>query len=168
MPAPITPVGALSGPAMAAPTGPTARLLQKGFEVLCTAVHPSEREQLQALAREHGFELLTSVGKAPPHLVITRSVRSPKYRAVMRSDPAVPVVTPDWLLDSARQGRRLPYDGYRVSPFQGLTICFSGISAGRKLALAKVVQQVGGHHSACLDKKCTHLVTESTESDKYK
>ena len=66
------PVG---GPAV---TGAAARLLPEGFEVLVTAVHPSEREQLQALARQHGFQLLTAVGKAPPHLVISRNVRSPK------------------------------------------------------------------------------------------
>jgi topoisomerase (DNA) II binding protein 1 len=153
---------------MAAPPAPPARLLPAGFEILCTAVHPSEREQLQALAQEHGFQLFTSVGKVPPHLVITRSVKSPKYRAVMRSNPAVPVVLPDWLLASAQQGRRLPYDGYRVGPFLGLTICFSGISVSRKQALSKQVQQVGGMHSAALDKKCTHLVTESTQTEKYK
>ena len=156
------PVG---GPAV---TGAAARLLPEGFEVLVTAVHPSEREQLQALARQHGFQLLTAVGKAPPHLVITRNVRSPKYRAVVRATPAVPIVTPEWLLACAREGRRLPYDGFRVGPFLGLTVCFSGISPSRKQALARQVLEAGGHHSAQLDRRCTHLVTVSTESEKYK
>ena len=155
----------MGGPAA---TGAAARLLPEGFEVLVTAVHPSEREQLQALARQHGFQLLTAVGKAPPHLVITRNVRSPKYRAVVRATPAVPIVTPEWLLACAREGRRLPYDGFRVGPFLGLTVCFSGISPSRKQALARQVLEAGGHHSAQLDRRCTHLVTVSTESEKYK
>lgn len=153
------------------PAGRTgaARLFPEGFEVLITAVHPSEREALQAVAREHGIQLLAAAGAArPPHLVITKSVRSPKYRAVVRADPSVPVVTPSWLLACVKEGRRLGYEGYRVGPFTGLTICFSGISASRKAALARQVQAVGGTHSACLDKKCTHLVTASTESDKYR
>lgn len=129
--------------AMAAPAAvPATRLFPSGFEVLCTAVHPSERERLQAVAAEHGIQLVSAVRKqTPPHVVVTRSVRSPKYRAVIRASPGVPVVTPDWLLACARQGRRLPYDPYRVGPFTGLTLCFSGISAARKQALAA---QVGG------------------------
>lgn len=145
------------------------RLFPSGFEVLCTSVLPSEREQLEAAARQHGIELVSAVRKdRPPHLVITRSVRSPKYRAVLRTDPDVPAVTPNWLLACVQQGKRLGYDGFRVGPFHGLTICFSGISAAKKQALARQVADAGGAHSAALDKKCTHLVTVSTESDKYK
>ena len=62
----------------------------------------------------------------------------------------------------------LPYDGYRVGPFQGLTVRLSGLSAARKAALAGLVAGGGGVHSPALDKKCTHLVTVSTQSEKYK
>lgn len=160
-----------SQPAQAAPPAPAPpaqRLFPSGFEVLCTAVHSAEREALAEVCRAHGIQLLTGVRKTPPHVVVTRTVRSPKYRLVMRTSPEVPAVSPDWLLACARQGRRLGYDGYRLGPFTGLLVCFSGLSQSKKAALAKQVQAGGGLHSACLDKKCTHLVTISTDSDKYK
>lgn len=65
-------------------------------------------------------------------------------------------------------GRLQDYDSFRVGPFGGLTICFSGLSAGRKTMLAAVVMRGGGVHSPALDKKCTHLVTSTTSSEKYR
>lgn len=67
------------------------------------------------------------------------------------------------------QAARLqPYDAFRVGPFCGLTVCFSGLSASRKVALAELVARGGGQHSPALDKKCTHLVTNSAASEKYR
>ncbi|PSC67627.1 DNA topoisomerase 2-binding 1-A isoform X1 [Micractinium conductrix] len=140
-----------------------------GYWVLVTAVRPQEREPLMRQVAECGGEVVAAVRASdPPHVVLTRSVRSPKYRGLMRVAPHTPVVTPDWLTASLQAGRVLPYDGYRVGPFQGLTVRLSGLSAARKAALAGLVAGGGGVHSPALDKKCTHLVTVSTQSEKYK
>lgn len=64
--------------------------------------------------------------------------------------------------------RLLPYTDYRVGPLHALTVCFSGLAASRKAALAGLVVRAGGQHSSHLDRKCTHLVTLSTDSDKYR
>ena len=89
----------------------------------------------------------------------TRQAFPSSHRLALNSQPAT---------RPAQAGRVLPYDGYRVGPFQGLTVRLSGLSAARKAALAGLVAGGGGVHSPALDKKCTHLVTVSTQSEKYK
>lgn len=74
-----------------------------GHWVLITAVHPRERDELARLVAQAGGESQTGVSlRDPPHLVITRSVRSPKYRALLRAHPHTPVVTPEWLASSTQ------------------------------------------------------------------
>lgn len=81
-----------------------AQLLPQ-WRVLVTAVHPREREALAVQLAQCGGEFLTAFStRDPPHLVITRSVRSPKYRALLRAHPHTPVVTPDWLAASVQVG----------------------------------------------------------------
>jgi hypothetical protein len=216
--------------------------LLEGYGILCTAVHSRERDDLARQVVQWGGEFLSTFSvKDPPHLIITRSVRSPKYRALLRAHPHILAVTPEWLFSCAQAGgaaaallhwgllllavlcscclghaervfaqhryidrpeqqqrqpegrarpppptaghpptqplccaaclqagRLLPYDSFRVGTFHGLTICFSGLSAGKKTAMAASVCRAGGQHSAALDKRCTHLVTNSTDSDKYR
>ena len=66
--------------------------------------------------------------KDPPHVVITRSVRSPKYRAAMRVDPTIPAVDPRWLEASLAAGRPADYAPFRVPLLLGVTVCFSGMA----------------------------------------
>jgi hypothetical protein len=138
--------------------------------VLCTSLYASERSAVERLAVEHGGVLVGSRVSIndPPHVVITRSVRSHKYRAVMRIESTIPVVGPAWLADSVAAGRQLPHAAYRVGPFQGLVVCLSGLNPAKKAALAAAVSAHGGQHSAHLDRKCSHLVAASTDTDKYR
>lgn len=199
--------------------------LLAGQWVLVTGVKTAEREEVARNVELCGGVCLSSFStKDPPHLVVTRIVRSPKYRALLRAHPHTPVVTPDWLaaslqvppalclpravsvlihscIDIGRNSRisllhglpstpfiglqppnrhtvaflfplqadrLLPYTDYRVGPLHALTVCFSGLAASRKAALAGLVVRAGGQHSSHLDRKCTHLVTLSTDSDKYR
>lgn len=64
-------------------------------------------------------------------------------------------------------GTQQPYDSFRAGPFLGLTVCLSGFNAHQKAALASAIARGGGVHSPALDKRCTHLVTSSTVSEKY-
>lgn len=215
-----------------------AALQLPGWRVLVTAVHPREREDVSERLVAAGVEVLSAFSnRDPPHLVITRSVRSPKYRALMRVHPHTPVVTPDWLAASVQvriaswasrfvqclaaerpvphsvvkhgtqvegrgtsyskrpfpaacpwpgphapasmfnppglfpapqAGTQQPYDNFRAGPFMGLAVCLSGFNAAQKAALATIVTRGGGVHSPALDRRCTHLVTSSTESEKYR
>lgn len=88
-----------------------------GHWVLITAVQPRERDELARLVAQAGGESQTAFSvRDPPHVVVTRSVRSPKYRSLLRAHPHTPVVTPEWLAASARV-RGLPGDPFR--PLEG-------------------------------------------------
>lgn len=94
-----------SAPGAAAP--PPAVNVLSGQTVLVTAVRPHEREALAASIAAAGGQFTGSVSlRDPPHLVITRSVKSPKYRALLRVHPHTPVVTPEWL-SACVQARRV-------------------------------------------------------------
>ena len=67
-----------------------------------------------------------------------------------------------------QEGRLQSYDEFRVRPFLGLTVCFSGLGLQRKSELAKLVEHNGGQHSPALDKQCTHLVTDTSAGPKYR
>lgn len=86
-----------------------ATLQLPGWRVLVTAVHQREREQVAERLVAAGAEVLSAFSiRDPPHLVITRSVRSPKYRTLMRAHPHTPAVTPDWLAASVQVGQGEP------------------------------------------------------------
>ena len=143
--------------------------LLPSYQIVVTSVSRAEREALAALVAEHGATLVAGVNSGdPPHVLITRSVLSPKYRALMRSHPEVPVVTPDWLTESAAKGKLQHKATFRVGAFMGLTICLTGLNAAAKAATSRSIAQEHGRHSASLDRHCTHLVAHTTASDKYR
>ena len=136
--------------------------------ILCTGLSQDEKDRMFELSARHGAHLLPAFSsKNPAHIVITRNVRSLKYRATMRLDSTIPVVTPQWLIDSDKAGRLLDKTQYRVGPFYGLTICFSGLAVDAKAQLTSLVEGGHGKHSGALDRTCSHLVTITTDSPKY-
>ena len=75
---------------------------------------------------ECGGEVVAAVRASdPPHVVLTRSVRSPKYRGLMRVAPHTPVVTPDWLTASLQVGA-----GGRAQRVQPVGACRWCLHAG--------------------------------------
>jgi topoisomerase (DNA) II binding protein 1 len=139
------------------------------LRILITGVSTNERGSLVKLAKHQGAVLLSAAtANDPPHVVMTRRVGTPKYFATMRHRPSTPVVTPEWLNASVSAGKRLPYADFAAGPFQGLIVCFSGLPVQEKNRLAALVTSRGGKHSPSLSTECTHLVTVSKESDKYR
>ena len=136
--------------------------------ILVTGVEEKEKRQLHALAQSQGAVVLsTAKADNPPHVIITRTVGSPRYFAILRRNENTPVVTPEWLTSCIAQGTRLPYSDFAAGIFQGLVICFSGLPLPEKRELGKQVERQGAGHSPTLDRRCSHLVTDSTQSEKY-
>lgn len=120
---------------MAAP-----KLLQD-IRILCTNLNNRERQYVQDLAVKQGaVALATAAAHDPPHLLITRRVGSAKYVAVLKRNPSITVVTPEWLTSSLAAGQRLAYDKFRAGALGGLLVCFSGLSIAEKTAMAKQVR----------------------------
>lgn len=148
--------------------GSSAQILHD-LRILITGVSTNERSSLIKLAKQQGAVLLSAAtANDPPHVVMTRRVGTPKYFVTMRHRPNTPVVTPEWLNASVSAGKRLAYADFAAGPFQGLLLCFSGLAVHEKNRLAALVTSRGGKHSPSLSTECTHLVTVSKESDKYR
>ena len=146
----------------------SSKILQD-LRILCSSLHSSEREAIPELARKQGAVVLSVVSPVdPPHVLITRRVATAKYTLVRRINPHTPVVLPKWLTSSIDAGKVLPYEDFALGVFHGLNICFSGLSVDEKNKLANDVVSRGARHSPALSTKCTHLITVSTDSEKYK
>jgi len=143
--------------------------IMQDIRILCTSLRDKEKVNLQKIAAGQGAVVLsTATSNDPPHVIVTRRVGSPKYFSALRRNPRTPIVTPEWLTESVRKGQCLPFFDFAAGAFYGLIICFSGLPVAEKKALAKEVARLGGIHSPALSRECTHLVTVSTDSDKYK
>ncbi|KAH7624662.1 putative DNA topoisomerase 2-binding protein 1 [Nannochloris sp. 'desiccata'] len=148
-------------------TSSTGSLLQS-IQILVTGVPEKEKRRLHDIAKSQGAVILsTANANDPPHVVITRTVGSPRYFTILKRNASIPIVTPEWLTCSIEKGTRLPYADFAAGVFQGLVICFSGLSVPEKKEFSKQVESQGGRHSPVLDRSCTHLVTDSTHSDKF-
>lgn len=99
--------------------------------------------------------------------VIVKNVFAQKYKWAV-NQLKKPIVTADWLDQCWKEHRVVPPEPYRVLPFLGLTICVSGIPADERKVVEKLVVQNGGIYSAELTKRCSHLICDAPEGDKYK
>lgn len=142
-----------------------------GWKVLCTGIPQAEKEPLCAQLAGQGATLLQGFSPAiQPDVVICRSVLSESYASCRRLYPGTPAVTPEWATESMARGALLPAAEARftLQCFTGLVVCLSGLTSTAKHALTEEVLSHGGRHSPSLDRRCTHLVTITTESDKYR
>ncbi|KAL6768660.1 TOPBP1 [Auxenochlorella protothecoides x Auxenochlorella symbiontica] len=146
-----------------------SRGLFAGHRVLCTAVTVAERDRLVQHLREEGATLITVFSvESPPDVVVTRSALATGSRLCRLSRPDIPAVTPDWVTACVSAGRLLAHHPHRLPCFSGMTICLSGLGSSEKQDLVQLVEAHNGRHSAALDRRCTHLVTCTTQSDKYR
>ncbi|XP_057790006.1 uncharacterized protein LOC131006872 [Salvia miltiorrhiza] len=98
--------------------------------------------------------------------VIVKDVLCQKYKWAL-TQVKKPMLTIDWLEQCWKEHRVVPQEPYRVLPFAGLTICVSGIPADERKEVEKLVVQNGGIYSAELTKRCSHLICDAPEGDKY-
>lgn len=146
-----------------------SRGLFDGLRVACAAVTSAEGAPLQDKLARGGAVLVDARSCAGGvDVVVTRSWHSAVLRACRSANPGVLVVTPEWATASLATGRRLPCAAHALPCFSGLTVCLSGMTSAAKQKLVALVEAHGGHHSSALDRRCTHLVTCTTSSDKYR
>lgn len=98
--------------------------LLAGYGVLITGVKPREKEELARLVEQCGGQPQSAVNvRDPPHLIVTRSVRSPKYRHLLRAHPHTPAVTPEWLAASAQVRRAAAQSGWLLRAVAAVSQC---------------------------------------------
>ncbi|KAH9307356.1 hypothetical protein KI387_035267 [Taxus chinensis] len=90
--------------------------------------------------------------------LVAKDVLAAKYKWALNV-LGKPVVNIDWLHQCWREHRLVPHEPYRMLPFTGLTICATGIPPDERKHIEGLIIKYGGHYSADLTKKCTHLLS---------
>ncbi|XAR49591.1 hypothetical protein NMG60_11032843 [Bertholletia excelsa] len=146
--------------------GFTCCLAMDGVKVLASGFEMDEKLEIGKMVTAMGG-VLHSKASMDVSFVIVKNVLAAKYKWALNILKK-PIVTLNWLHQCWKEHRVVPQEPYRVLPFSGLTICVSRIPADERKEMEKVVMQNGGKYSAELTKKCTHLVCDAPEGDKYK
>lgn len=146
--------------------GFTCCLALDGVKVLPSGFNMEEKDEIGKLVTAMGGVLHTKAS-LDVNFVIVKSVLAAKYKWALNTLKK-PIVTLSWLHQCWKEHRVVPQDSYRVLPFSGLTICVTKVPADERKEMEKLVIQHGGKYSAELNKKCTHLVCDVPEGDKFK
>lgn len=145
--------------------GFTCCLAMDGVKILASGFNKDEKIKIENLVTAMGGVLQTKAS-SDVNFVVVKNVVSAKYKWALANKK--PIVTISWLHQCWTEHRVVPQESYRVPPFFGLTISVSRIPADERKQMEKVITENGGKYSAELTKKCTHLICDAPEGDKYK
>ncbi|CAM0151749.1 unnamed protein product [Urochloa decumbens] len=143
----------------------TCCLAMDGVTILCSGFEKAEKDRIEELVTAMGG-LLQSKSSMDVNFVIVKDVMAAKYKYAVNSLKK-PVVTMNWLEQCWIEHRVVPHEPYRILPFAGLNICITKLNPVERKELEKIIVQNGGQFSACLMRKCTHLVANKPGGDKY-
>ncbi|XP_059454204.1 uncharacterized protein LOC132184545 isoform X2 [Corylus avellana] len=146
--------------------GFTCCLAMDGVKVLASGFEANEKVKIEKLVTAMGGVLLPKAS-LDVSFVIVKNVLAAKYKWALNILKK-PIVTIQWLHQCWNEHRIVPQESYRVLPFYGLTICVTRIPAEERKEIERLITQNGGKYSAELTKKCTHLISDAPEGDKYK
>ncbi|XP_044480329.1 DNA topoisomerase 2-binding protein 1-A-like isoform X1 [Mangifera indica] len=146
--------------------GFTCCLAMDGVKVLASGFDMDEKVKIEKLVTAMGGVLQTKAS-LDVNFVIVKNVLAAKYKWALNTLKK-PIVTINWLSQCWNEHRVVPQESYRVLPFSGLMICVTRIPADKRKEIEKLIIQNGGNYSPELTKKCTHLICDAPEGDKYK
>ncbi|KAF7718520.1 Uncharacterized protein PECH_003670 [Penicillium ucsense] len=144
--------------------------------VICfTSVPLEQRTQLSNVAKEMGAIERPDLTADVTHLLVG-ATDSPKYKFVARERNDVTVLRPEWI-EAVRQSWMQGGDTdiqalvkqHELPTFFGLTICITGFSdMAFRTQMHDLAVGNGAEFRKDLTKSVTHLVSRSTEGEKYK
>ncbi|KAG1369945.1 putative NAD kinase 2, chloroplastic [Cocos nucifera] len=138
--------------------GYTCCLAMDGVKVLASGFEKEEKAKIEQLVTAMGGAL-HSKASVDINFVIVKNVLAAKYKWALNVLKK-PIVNVGWLTQCWTEHRIVPQEACRILPFTGLTICVTRIPADERKEMEKLIVQNGGHYSADLTKKCTHLVSD--------
>ncbi|XP_052296433.1 uncharacterized protein LOC102622944 isoform X1 [Citrus sinensis] len=146
--------------------GFTCCLAMDGVKVLASGFDVDEKVKIEKLVTAMGGVLQTKA-TLDVSFVIVKNVLAAKYKWALNILKK-PIVTVNWLYQCWNEHRVVPQESYKVLPFSGLMICVTRIPADERKEMEKLIVQNGGKYSPELTKKCTHLICDTPEGDKFK
>ncbi|CAM9422409.1 unnamed protein product, partial [Ectocarpus sp. 13 AM-2016] len=140
--------------------------LLHGVVACCTGVTNTLKEDLRDKVNAMGGSFDVNLTMSTTHL-LAASLDTEKYR-VATGMKGVVVVRPDWVIESCREGRKLPCELHSLPPFEGLRITITGLSLDRKAELRAMIESGGGTYMGAMEaRNTTHLVAEEATGMKY-
>ncbi|KAL9446584.1 hypothetical protein AB3S75_014286 [Citrus x aurantiifolia] len=146
--------------------GFTCCLAMDGVKVIASGFDVDEKVKIEKLVTAMGGVLQTKA-TLDVSFVIVKNVLAAKYKWALNILKK-PIVTVNWLYQCWNEHRVVPQESYKVLPFSGLMICVTRIPADERKEMEKLIVQNGGKYSPELTKKCTHLICDTPEGDKFK
>lgn len=146
--------------------GFTCCLAMDGVKVIASGFDVDEKFKIEKLVTAMGGVLQTKA-TLDVSFVIVKNVLAAKYKWALNILKK-PIVTVNWLYQCWNEHRVVPQESYKVLPFSGLMICVTRIPADERKEMEKLIVQNGGKYSPELTKKCTHLICDTPEGDKFK
>ncbi|XP_060217466.1 uncharacterized protein LOC132644845 isoform X1 [Lycium barbarum] len=146
--------------------GFTCCLAMDGVKILASGFEMDEKVEIGKLVIAMGGVLQTKAS-LDVSFVIVKNVLAAKYKWALNVLKK-PIVTINWLHQCWKEHRLVPQDSFKVLPFSGLTICVTRIPGDERKEMEKIILQNGGKYSPELTKKCSHLICDTPEGDKYK
>ncbi|KAL6211993.1 hypothetical protein ACLB2K_017216 [Fragaria x ananassa] len=146
--------------------GCTCCLALDGVNVLASGFKADEKIKIRNLITSMGGVLHTKTS-LDVSFVIAKDVIATKYKWALYTLKK-PVLTIHWLYQCCKEHHIVPQESFRVLPFSGLMISVTRIPADEQKKIEKLVIENGGQYSGELTKKCTHLICDAPEGDKYK
>ncbi|KRZ80375.1 DNA topoisomerase 2-binding protein 1 [Trichinella papuae] len=147
--------------------------VMEGVTISCTNVERSVRDKLHDMILWMGGSVSRSMTSKCDFL-IAAEVGSLKYRAACGK---VPILTPEWVKMAWKNRYKEKFiaadpaftENYKCLAFTGLTITVSGFVASERAKLRELIEKNGGIFSGIMKQNETsHLVTNTTKSEKYK
>lgn len=145
--------------------GYTCCLALDGVNVLASGFEEDEKVEIRKLVTSMGGVLHTKTS-LDVSFVVVKNVLAAKYLWALHTVKK-PILTINWLYQCRNEHRIVPQESFRVLPVYGLKICVTGIPSDERKEIEKLIIENGGQYSAELTKKCTHLICDAPEGDKY-
>ncbi|KAH7331041.1 hypothetical protein KP509_20G013000 [Ceratopteris richardii] len=138
----------------------------EGVKVLATGFDKEEKAEIERIVNAMHGEIETKI-ISNVTFVIAKDVLAAKYKFAVKNIRK-PVLKIDWLFQCWHEKRLVPYEPFRLPPFAGLTICATNIPLDERKEIEDACILNGGSYSADLTKKCTHLIANIPQGDKFK
>lgn len=131
----------------------------------------TEIEELEKEISEYGGTIISwkdrlESDNTPQLVMVADNVDFPHFHELQNL--MVPTVTPDWIKESIKVGKKVPMRPYSPDPRNFLSkvqICCSGLSKGDTDAISAGVRAVGGDCNKELNRYTTHVIATDIKTD---
>ena len=91
-------------------------------------------------------------------VLVAGRVGTEKYRLALKTE--TPVVKSDWITSSAKSGKLLDIEAFKVPALFGCMVCVTGLNTDNRLKVQQLCEQNGAIYNSSLLPGYTHLIAK--------